>query len=440
MSLHKMPATSGLLSWLRRRAPWIFGTLFIICGISGVAHAYWQSADSSNTNFAAATADTLPQGSAPTATATGATTVAISWPASTTGGGRAVTGYTIARYDAATGGTQTAATGGCAGTITGTSCTEQSVPGGTWHYAVTPTLSLWSGAESSRSMGVTIDTTAPTAAITFPVTGTTYKASSYTAGCSPTGICGTASDATGVASVKVSIRQGTSNYWNGTSFGSATEVFQTATGTTSWNYPLALPTDGSYTVHVQTTDTLGNALSGTSYAATSTFTIDTTAPTVTSITLANGTTLGTADNGDSVVIQYSEQMDATKFCSTWTNSGIQSLSSNNDVTVSIADNGTNDTLTATSATCTLQLGSVALGGNYVPTGGATFRGPNAGKSTISWDPSTQKLTITLGNKNTGTVNPSVVVGTPVYTPASGLSDLVGNALSTSAVNGTSSRF
>ena len=139
---------------------------------------------------------------------------------------------------------------------------------------------------------VTYDTTAPTATITFPVSGTTYKASTFNAGCSPTGLCGTASDATGVQAVTVSIKRNADGlYWNGSIFSGSSQTFNAVTtlgtpgGTsTTWKYTFALPaSDGGYTVHVQTADTLGNALSGTNYADTATFTIDTTAPTVSSI-------------------------------------------------------------------------------------------------------------------------------------------------------------
>jgi hypothetical protein len=163
MSLHRPTVKPELLSWLRRLALWVLGAVFLGYGVSGVAYAVWQSTDSSN--FAAASADSLPQGSTPTATATNATTVAVSWAAGTTTGGRAVTGYTVARYNAATGGTKTSATGGCAGTVASAGCTEQNVPGGTWYYTVTPALSLWTGADSARSAGVTVDSTPPTVTV-----------------------------------------------------------------------------------------------------------------------------------------------------------------------------------------------------------------------------------------------------------------------------------
>jgi hypothetical protein len=132
----------------------------------------------------------------------------------------------------------------------------------------------------------TIDRTVPAATITFPVTGGFYRTATYNGACTPTGICGTATDPSGVKSVKISIRKTGGNYWNGSAFTAATETFVTATlsapgaQTTAWGYPLSIPADGGYTVHVQATDLVGNTQTGTQYAATSTFTIDTVSPTI----------------------------------------------------------------------------------------------------------------------------------------------------------------
>jgi hypothetical protein len=94
-------------------------------------------------------------------------------------------------------------------------------------------------------------------------------------------------DPSGVLGVKVSIRNSPGNHWNGTAFGTATETYLTAglavagATNTTWSYPLARPTDGTYAIHLKTTDLLGNTQAAASYAATSNFTIDTVAPTIT---------------------------------------------------------------------------------------------------------------------------------------------------------------
>ena len=186
---------------------------------------------------------------------------------------------------------------------------------------------------TSTLVTVRVDNTAPTAAITFPVSGTTYRATTYNAGCSPTGICGTAADATGVQTVNVSIKRNSDNtYWNGSIFTGTTETFNLATGTTSWNYPFALPADGSYTVHVQTADTVGNAQTGTTYAATSTFTIDATAPSLTTLQMFDTNANGKVDQ---VKATFNESLAAcTAPCTTgWTLSGTPSGGSLSSVTI-----------------------------------------------------------------------------------------------------------
>jgi hypothetical protein len=69
-------------------------------------------------------------------------------------GGGAVSGYTVERYD--TGGNAQTVGSGCSGTIAALTCTETSVPGGTWRYTVAPVKSNWVGAESSQSSNAAV--------------------------------------------------------------------------------------------------------------------------------------------------------------------------------------------------------------------------------------------------------------------------------------------
>lgn len=142
-----------------------------------------------------------------------------------------------------------------------------------------------SSVSQAASRGWSVDTTPPQAVISFPANNGSYNLGGWNAGCTPAGICGTATDATGVHGVKVSLLQASSGkYWNGSGFTVIPETFNSTTLTTPnaastpWKYLLALPTDGIYTIHVQAADTLGNAQTGTTYAATATFTIDTLPP------------------------------------------------------------------------------------------------------------------------------------------------------------------
>lgn len=140
-----------------------------------------------------------------------------------------------------------------------------------------------------------VDTTAPAVTISFPANGGIYGATTWNAGCvGGAGICGSATDPTGITSGVVSTLQlSTGKYWNGSSFSSATEVFTTVTptggsGTTfTGRYPLALPPAGSYTVHARSTDGVGNTNTAATQA-TANFTIDTTPPAAPAITSGPG--------------------------------------------------------------------------------------------------------------------------------------------------------
>ena len=140
-------------------------------------------------------------------------------------------------------------------------------------------LTMSMSAPASRTWSV--DTAAPTVALTFPAAGHASNAAGWNASCPPSpGLCGTASDATGVASVQVALlQQSSGKYWSGSGFTLASQVFQTGNGTTSWRYPLALPnlTDGPYVVSVRATDTLGNTTAQ-DRTLTAGFRIDTVAP------------------------------------------------------------------------------------------------------------------------------------------------------------------
>ena len=148
------------------------------------------------------------------------------------------------------------------------------------------------------------------------------------------------------------------------------------------------------------------------------------------VVLANGgANPGKAEANDTATITFGEPFDASTFCSTWTNAGVQS----SGASIRISNNGNNDTLnTLTVGGCTFNFASIALGGNYVSST-VTFS-----SSTVSWDPSTCKLTITLGG---GTAqNAGIAAAVPQYTASTSISDLNGVAIAAGPWGGTSSRF
>jgi hypothetical protein len=124
---------------------------FVLAGV-GLAFAIWSP------NFASAggnsKAQSMPSGNTPTVSAAGSS-VTVSWTQSTLATGTAVAGYVVQRYDASTNALQTIGAG-CSGTVSALTCTETSVPTGSWKYTVTPKQNSWTGAESAKSGTVTI--------------------------------------------------------------------------------------------------------------------------------------------------------------------------------------------------------------------------------------------------------------------------------------------
>jgi hypothetical protein len=84
--------------------------------------------------------------------------VPLSWDATTVATGESVTGYVVNRYDSSNV-LQPGAS--CSGIPTTPSCTEATLPNGTWTYGVQAKFHKWLGPESSR-ITVQVDTTAPT--------------------------------------------------------------------------------------------------------------------------------------------------------------------------------------------------------------------------------------------------------------------------------------
>ncbi len=284
-----------------RTASWRTRVLVAVVGASlglgitgmGTAFGYFVTTDPSNP--AQAVANSLPQGATPSASlsATSYDTVTISFAqASTTTGGVEIptSDYVLQRYQAE-GGPPVTVTASCSGTGTIT-CTESSVPDGTWQYTDTPTYATnWVGVESVESGPVTVSTT-PTVSVTYPVDGTTYGADWTTM------LTGTASSAAGatVASTQVAIEDTTTNQsWNGSSFSASSQTFVGATGTTTWLLGLGpdnLTSGDSYSVVAQATDSAGNLGTSSTVSFTYLFSTTTAPPSVTITYPADGTTYG----------------------------------------------------------------------------------------------------------------------------------------------------
>jgi hypothetical protein len=152
-------------------------------------------------------------------------------------------------------------------------------------------------------------------------------------------------------------------------------------------------------------------------------------PVPVNVAMANGGTLGRADSGDTLTVTYSEQLDATSMCSTWTNTGNQILgaSTNMEVDVLISDGGASDVLTIADVgsncggSTNFKFGSVSLAANYV-NANTTFTGNGtANRSVLTWNPTARTLTIRLGGGSGSQTG--VAVSTPSCTPNTALKDL-----------------
>jgi hypothetical protein len=372
------------------------------------ANAFWQTLSS---NAGVAKADSIPAVGTPAASvSSGAATV--SWQQGTTAAGRPVAGYTIARYTSATGGTRVDAEGGCAGTITTLACTEASLPAGTWYYIVTPVLGAWAGAESARSAGVAAgDTTPPnTPSITAPamIASSTAAASVLVSGTAEAG-----------SSVTITVNDA------GAAHTTSQTVVAESSGAWSATFNLATFNDPTISYSAVATDAAGNA----SAPGTATSSKDTTAPRVTAVSLSNGGAQFKPDAGDQVRLTFSEPLLPSTICSDWMDPS-SSETINGTVTIT---GGNLISFGTTAAECpSVRFGSVALNGSYG--GNLTFN------SSLTWDPGTSQLTVTLGTLITGTPASKSGNVMPTYTPVEGLTDIVGNPLPLTSFTGTNSRF
>lgn len=236
--------------------------LSLVVGV-GAAFAYWAFTDSSNTNVAVAAAQTLPQGATPSASVSGATVTVTFSMVSTTSGAQ-ITTYSSTRYNASTN-AAAAISGTCSVSASAVTCSD--TPGdGQWKYSDTPTIANWVGVESAKSSAVTVDTTAPVVTVNPVATPTNNATPAFSGG------YGFAAGDNAAVSVTV---------YAGTGTGGTVKATPTATlNTTSHTWStsalgVALTPDGTYTVAVRQTDTSANT-----GLATSTFVLDTVAPTL----------------------------------------------------------------------------------------------------------------------------------------------------------------
>ena len=133
------------------------GILLATTGTVGPVSAALAAWTAPGAGAGAGAATTMPTGGQPTGTAT-RQSVTLRWPAATMGNGTDVAGYVIARYNAVNG-SQATVGPGCSGVVTTTTCTETSVPAGSWTYTDTPVQMSWTGGQSPPSAPISVSPT-----------------------------------------------------------------------------------------------------------------------------------------------------------------------------------------------------------------------------------------------------------------------------------------
>jgi hypothetical protein len=147
-------------------------------------------------------------------------------------------------------------------------------------------------------------------------------------------------------------------------------------------------------------------------------------PEVVAVALENGGTAGQADPGDRIVITFSDALDPSSVCSTFTSTSEPSTHS--DLTVTFTGNPNVVSITDPGGCGTSGFGTIQVGGNG--NGRYTARGANTTLvftgSSITWDPGTRQLRLTLGPTRTGTATDGASA-IAVYSPGELTSGTVG---------------
>jgi hypothetical protein len=380
-----------------------FASLAVTAVLAPSAAATWRPGGAGS---ATATALVIAAAPAPTATTAAGRTVTVTFPQLTVRGSSlgAVPGggYLVRRVPAA-GGTPVTPAGTCGVLVTGSasslSCTEPAAPTGAWRYTVTATLHSWRAPAGQPGPQVTIG--APALALTSSSTVTTLLAT----------LAGTFSGLADGVSLQFRL--------------------DSATGTVLTASPATVPAGGagSFTVTVPAGPSAGShsiiAVAGDGGQATVAITYAP-APRATTLAIANATgTSRRPDAGDTIAVTFSQAIQASSLCSTWTSDTTDY--SQGGITVNLARVGTTAnrmTVTGVTGACggSLAFGTLTLPYGYAPAAGVNYTG-----STAAWNASARRLTITLG---TASANASTLTGsrTASLTPAAAIVSTYGTPI------------
>ncbi len=389
---------------LLRRMALVVTVVSLISSVSGTASARWSPA-SPNAN-GHSKGRTMPTGYVPTASVT-VRDVAVSWSANQFPTGTPVNTYRVTRYDVATNTPQTMLSN-CNGTVTGTTCTEQGVPGGNWRYSVTPVHQNWIGSPGSLSTAVTVQ--APSLTLSGSTTFTLL----------PGAINGSVANYASGQSLTFRLDDPTTGtVLAGSS--TPTTIGAAGTATIAATVPPGTP-NGVHTVY---------AIGSSGDVASASITVNVPPFSPTALLNANGgNQTGRPQEADRVEVVFNQALSVASMCSTWSGNGTnQSITADDVVTVTLANNAApsgNDQLnvTTSAASCggVFNFGALDMGSPDFVTTNSSFGGAGADASSIAWDAATRKLTVTLGKRVGGGAAPSRVntVLTSTYTPSPAL--------------------
>jgi hypothetical protein len=376
---------------------------FVVAALTCVGPAALAAWNKSGNGQGEAKATSMPSGNAPSASVSNRT-VTVTWTAVTMPGGIPVDGYKVFRYNA--GGTAVPVTGSCTGTVAGLTCTETAMAPGVWRYAVAPVYKLWQGAQGPMSLSDTV--LAP--------------------GLNLTG-------STNITSFPATLNGTVNNYIPGQTLTMRLDNPTTGQVLVATVTPNTIPANGTASVQVTVPNTVADG-THTLYAAGSAgdqagraFTVNAPVLTPTILNLINGGggTTGLIQQNDSIGITYSQPLLVSSICAGAPDDN-QPVSEAGYVRVNNnAGTSGHDQVTIHTDLCPagLNLGSISLGSAAFVTSNHRYN------ATISYNPTTRRVTVVLGTRTTGNPLP-VRVNSPVtatYTPDPGMMATNGRLIS-----------
>jgi hypothetical protein len=355
----------------------IVATAISTIGFASAGWAYWTT---TGTGSASSKAGTLNAPTITTATWSGSTgNVTVSWTAPSSG--PVPSGYYVQRDG-------TNVCGSPAGPLPATTCIDSDVPGPSHTYKVTAVFNAWI-APASTSVVVT-----PSVAIT--------SGQSVAAGGT---IAATLHGFRSVDTIAFRLDSASGTPITTTAPASVATPAGSGSATATLTIP-AGATAGTHTIYA--------AGSLADSATSTTFTVTSSAPSMTSLVLANhGSTAGKMEASDTVTATFSQALRVSTICSAWTNDAVNQT--NSTATVHVTGNGgvANNVLSIPTWTgCpTFKFGSIDLGvkgsSGYVTSSGSSDKPLDFTGSTVAYDATAHTITITLGTLVTGSNN-----GTP----------------------------